>query len=134
MPPISDTLDELSCDLLAQALDLLEDEDALPVLLAVDCEDGYLAFDGDSPDNCYMQACTYVTDLHDACSAYALVYDGFVSADDADDGAPALIVEFAERGMDNAWSGYLPYHSDADGHIVADGDPQPSGAEELLFG
>ncbi len=134
MPPISDTLDELSCNLLAQALDMLEEDESLPVLLATDCEEGYLVFDGDTPDNCYQQACTSVTDSGEACSAYALVYDGFVTADDADAGAPALIVEFAERGMDNAWSGYLPYRRDADDHIIAEGDPQPSGAEELLFG
>ena len=53
--------------------------------------------------------------------------------DETDSGQPALLFEFAERGMDCAWSGFMLYQRDEDGRIEVS-DPMPAGEEELLFG
>ena len=132
MAGISPELDELSCGLIGFAIETLETAEGLPVLLAVDCEDEILAFDDDTPDGCYRAACDQVGAFGSACTRYAIVYDGFVQADLTDQGCPALLIEFAERGMDDAWSGYLLYRYSEDG-VVEVSDPLPAGAEELLF-
>ena len=129
---ISPELDALSCELIGAAIGQLEETGALPVLLAVDCEDDFFAFEDDTPDGCYRAACQQVADLGAACTRYALVYDGVVQEDDTDPGSPAIILEFAERAMEHAWSGYLLYRFAADG-VVEVSDPFPAGMEELLF-
>ena len=133
MTDISPELDSLSVALIGTAIDLLESGDAIPVMLATDTEDGLLTFEDDTPDGCYRAACEHVGELGAACTRYALLYDGFVQEDEADEGHAALLFEFAERGMDNAWSGYVLYRRAGDGGIEVT-DPYPAGAEELLFG
>lgn len=132
MAGISPELDALACDLVGAAIEQLEAQGTLPVLLAVDCEDDLFAFEDDTPDGCYRAACQQVGALGAACTRYALAYDGVVQADESDPGTPALLVEFAERGAGEAWSGYLPYERAADGTLEV-GDPLPAGAEEPLF-
>ena len=129
---ISPELDALSCELIGAAIGQLEDEHKLPVLLAVDCEDDFFAFEDDTPDGCYRAACQHVADLGSACTRYALVYDGVIQEDDSDSGHPAIILEFAERDMSHAWSGYLLYRYTDDG-IVEVSDPFPAGMEVPLF-
>ena len=139
---ISSRLDELACALLGAAVELLDKRVAdgfyaaekvtLPVMLASDAEDEILSFEQDSPDECYAAACNHIVSLKSACEIYALVYEGAVQTE-CDKGAqPALIVEFAQRGMPCAYSGYVLWRVDKKGHIEIS-DPQPAGEEELLF-
>ena len=135
MQEISNELDAMSCALIGTAIDLLEaqgSQEPLPVLLAVDCETELFTFGDDTPDGCYRAACQKVQELGAACTRYALVYDGVIQESDNDPGATALLFEFAERGMENAWSGYMLYRFAEDG-VVEVTDPLPAGAEDLLF-
>lgn len=132
MAQISKELDGLSTGLIQVAIDQLEAGEEVSVMLATDCEADVLTFEDDTPDGCYRAACEQVADLGAACTRYALLYDGFVQDDEADEGQPALLFEFAERGMENAWSGCILYRRAADGGYEFS-DPLPAGAEELLF-
>ncbi len=129
---ISEQLDRLSVATIETALDLLETGDELPVMLAVDCSGQLYLFSGDTPDGCYRAACEQVAALGAACTRYVLLYDGVVQADEASAGVAALLFEFAERGMEHAWSGCLPYGRGADGGVQA-GEPVAGGEERLLF-
>ena len=133
MAEISAELDALSVSLIDSALAMLEEQNSLPVMLAVDCEEEIATFEDDTPDGCYRAACEYVAKLKDQCQRYALLYDGFVQDDEEDASMPALLFEFAERGMEHAWSGYMLWQRAQDGGIEVT-DPLPGGAEELLFG
>lgn len=132
MPDISAELDGLSVALIGTALDLLESGGEVPVMLATDAEEGLLTFEDDTPDGCYRAAREQVASLGASCTRYVLLYDGFVQDDEADGGHAALLFEFAERGMENAWSGYVLYRRADDGSVEVT-DPYPAGAEELLF-
>ena len=132
MQPISDELDILSRELIGEAISRLEADGALPVLLAVDCEDEFFAFEDDTPDGCYRAACMQVGTLGERCTRYAIAYDGVIQEVETDAGSPAIVIEFAERGMEHAWSGFMLYRRAADGCIEVT-DPLPAGAEELLF-
>ena len=132
MSEISPELDQLSVALIGTALDLLESGGEVPVMLACDAEEGLLTFEDDTPDGCYRAACEHVAGLGAACTRYALLYDVFVQEDEADEGHAALLFEFGERGMQNAWSGYMFYRVADDGSVEVT-DPLPAGAEELLF-
>lgn len=132
MAGISKELDALACNLISIAIEHLEADGSLPVLLAADCENDILTFEDDTPDGCYRAACQQVRQLGSTCNRYAIVYDGIVQADESDPGAPALLVEFAERGADEAWGGYLLYRRATDGSLEV-ADPLPAGAEEPLF-
>lgn len=131
MSDISPELDALCTALIGTAIDLLE-ADSVPVMLACDADDGLLTFEDDTPDGCYRAACLRIAEAKGSCTRYALLYDGFVQEDEGDAGSPALVFEFAERGMENAWSGYVLYRRADDGAIEVS-DPFPAGAEELLF-
>ena len=132
MAQISEELDRLSVALIETAIDMLEAGDTLPVMLAADCSERLYLFSDDTPDGCYRAACAQVAELGRECTRYALLYDGVVQQDEADAGVAALLFEFAERGMEHAWSGYVPYRRAEDG-AIATADPQPGGAEALLF-
>ena len=136
MAEISEELDALTCDLIGAAIEMLEGLGAgeeFPVLLATDCEDEVAAFGDDTPDGCYRAAVEYVAGLRAACTRYALLYAGVVAEEGADaGGSDALVVEFAERGMEHAWSGYVLWRRNADGTVEVT-DPLPAGEEELLF-
>ena len=132
MAGISEELDALCVSLVQAAIDLLDAGAPVPVMLAADCEDALFTFEDDTPDGCYRAAREKVGELGSACTRYALLYDGVVQEDESDAGAPALLFEFAERGMAQAWSGYVLYRSSDDG-VLEFSDPLPAGEEELLF-
>lgn len=132
MAEISPDLDRLSVALIQTAVDMLDAHDDVPVMLAVDCDDELLTFEDDTPDGCYRAAREQVREYGRQCNRYALLTQGFVQEDETDAGHPALLFEFAERGMDCAWSGYMLYQRDAEGQIEVT-DPMPAGEEELLF-
>ncbi len=133
MAEISKELDQLSVALIGTAIDLMDSGDAVPVMLAVDCEDELMTFEDDTPDGCYRAARAQVGELGEHCTRYALLYDGVVQESENDPGSPALLFEFGERGMKNAWSGYILYQRAQDGTIEVT-DPLPAGEETLLFG
>lgn len=132
MAEISPELDQLSVALIQTAIDMLDAHDDVPVMLAVDCDDELLTFEDDTPDGCYRAAREQVREYGKDCSRYVLLTQGFVQEDEVDSGHPALLFEFGERGSDCAWSGYMLYQRDGDGHIEVT-DPLPAGEEELLF-
>ena len=133
MTEISDDLDKLSIALIQTAMDMLDAHDDVPVMLAVDCERELLTFEDDAVDGCYRAAREQVREFGAKCTKYVLLYEGFVQEDETDSGHPALLFEFAERGMECAWSGYMLYQRDPEGHVEVT-DPLPAGEEELLFG
>lgn len=133
MSDISAELDALACDLIGAAIELLEAGQELPVMLALDNEAEVLTFEDDTPDGCYRAACDYVAGCGKKCTRYALLYAGYVQESEDDPGNDALLVEFAERGMSCAWSGYVLYRFASDGAVETT-DPLPAGEEELLFG
>lgn len=133
MTEISPELDRLSIALIQTAIDMLDAHDDVPVMLAVDCDEELLTFEDDTPDGCYRAAREQVRDYGKDCTRYALLTQGFVQEDESDPGHPALLFEFAERGMDCAWSGYMLYQRAEDGTVEVT-DPLPAGEEDLLFG
>lgn len=133
MAEISPELDQLSIALITTAIDMLDAHDDVPVMLAVDCDDELLTFEDDTPDGCYRAAREQVREYGKDCTRYALLTQGFVQEDETDAGHPALLFEFGERGMDNAWSGYMLYQR-ADNGAIEVTDPLPAGEEDLLFG
>lgn len=132
MTQISDELDKLSVSLIQTAIDMLDVHDSVPAMLAVDCDDELLTFEGDTPDGCYRAAREHIHELGARCTRYAILTQGFVQEDETDSGHAALLFEFAERGMKCAWSGYMLYQRAQDGTIEVT-DPQPAGEEETLF-
>ena len=141
MDQISQELDNMACELIAFAVTAFEQAQEsqqtqtaqiMPVLLAMDCEDEFLTFEQDTPDECYRAACEHVAKAGAACLRYAIVYDALVQEEQNKDASAALVVEFAERGMLKAWSGYMLYRRAEDGAIELS-DPLPAGQEELLF-
>lgn len=122
----------LSNAMLDTAIDLLDAGDDLPVLLATDAEEGVLSFEDDAPDACYRAACEHVGELGAACTRYVLAYLGEVCEEEGSPAEDALLFEFGERGMPNAWSGYLLYRRADDGSLEVT-DPQPAGEEPLLL-
>lgn len=133
MADISPELDRLSVALITTAIDMLDAHDDVPVMLAVDCDTELLTFEDDTPDGCYRAAREQVRGYGKDCTRYALLTQGFIQEDETDPGHAALLFEFGERGMENAWSGYMLYQRAADGSIEVT-DPLPAGEEELLFG
>lgn len=132
MQEISSELDALACELIAAGVQILEQTETMPVLLAMDCENEFLTFENDTPDECYAAACKRVADAGELCNRYAVVYDAIIQEEQNTEASAALLVEFAERGMPQAWSGYMLYRRADDGCIELS-DPLPAGAEESLF-
>ena len=130
-PAISPELDELCTSLIGLCTDLLDADGSLDVTLATDADGEFMSFADDDAESCYRAACDHIADLGAACTRYAIAADGLVIAADGEP-ASAIVFEFAERGMDHAWSGYVPYRLDADGALEVS-DPEPGGAAALLF-
>lgn len=130
---VSPELDELSGDLIGEALDMLADGGEFGVLVAV--EDGggeveTLDFSDDGPEECLDAARGYVRDHRDAVR-YTICYTGAVAGET---GAyeDALIFEFGERGYEH-FSGYMLFTGKGGGDKFAWTDPSPAGAVEPLL-
>lgn len=132
MANVSEALDALTCDLIGEAVSTLEAEGKLPVLLMSDAEQDLLTFEDDDLDGCYRAACQQVQDYKDACNLYAIAYEGLVQESEQDSGATAIIFEFAQRGAEVAWSGYVLYRRNEHGEVEVS-DPFPGGEEQALF-
>ena len=141
---ISPELDELSCDLMGEALDRLAEGADVNVLLVVgDAADSAVSFEfaEDGEEACLQGARNKVRSLArkhgDAESGlgdpryYALCYEGAV-ADDAGAFADALIMEFGEKGRP-AYSAYSLFEGRGAGDAFAWSDPAPAGEVESLL-
>lgn len=132
MSDISAELDALTCDVIGEAISILESEGKLPVLLMSDAEGDLLAFEDDDPDGCYRAACQQVQSYGTGCNRYAIAFAGEIRESEQDEGKDAIVFEFAERGTHAAWSGYVLYRRNKKGEVEVS-DPQPAGEEISLF-
>ena len=117
---VSPELDELSGNLIGEALDMLADGEEFGILVAVedvDEEVETLDFSDDGPEECLEAAREYVSDLRDSLVRYTICY---------------LIFEFGERGYEH-FSGYVLFEGRGEGENFAWGDPEPAGEIEPLL-
>ena len=141
---ISAELDELSCELMGQALDLLAEGLDVNVLLAVADAVGNVAsfeFSDDGEAACLAGAYDKVRELarskgDASCGLaapryYALCYEGAVAGEDGCY-ANALIMEFGEKGKP-AFSAYSFYEGRGAGDDFTWTDPAPAGEVEPLL-
>lgn len=145
--PISEAMDALACALIDYSLDLLGETGELAPTLAVEDENGersLLSFDDEDFEECLDEvharlkaAAKGKQELEGLAGKpvrYAIAYDGAVQLPDApDDGfAPALIVEYGERGMSRAYSAYMLYQNEGNPQEFAWTEPAAAGEGELL--
>jgi len=133
--PISAELDQLACDAIGMALDKLALGEGIWPTLFLLGEDGsaeYFVFEDDGLDVCLVQARASVKELGKDARCYALYYDGFFRGDD-DLANNALVVEFAERGMETAYSAIVAYGNPGDESDFWYDEPVAGGAEEMLL-
>ena len=141
---VSERLDALAAELLADGLDRVAEGAAVNVLLAVEDGAGSVAsfeFADDGPEQCLEagRACVrrLAREQGDAEAGlgrpvrYALCYEGAVADED---GAfqDALILEFGERGY-RSYSGYSLFEGRGTGDGLAWTDPAPAGELEPLL-
>ncbi len=133
--PISEQLDELTCDAIGMALDKLAmGEGIWPtlVLLHEDGERDCYVFEDDGLDICLMEARESVKKLGEQSVCYALFYDGFFeNADGLSDNA--IVVEFGDRGAETAYSALVAYGNPGMEDDFWYDAPIAGGEERLLF-
>ena len=140
---VTPELDELSGELLGQALDLLAEGNDLHVLLVVEDANRHVAsyqLNDDSEEQLIAGAYERVRSLarnHGEKSSglgdpvrYALVYEGAVELGGRFE--DALLLEFGERGW-QAYSAYLLIKGKGSGDGFAWTDPAPAGEVECLL-
>ena len=145
--PISESMDALACALIDYSLDLLGETGELSPTLAVEDENGersLLSFDDEDFEECLDEVRTRlqaaakgkqeIEGLTGKPVRYAIAYDGAVQLPDApDDGfTAALIVEYGEKGMTQAYSAYMLYQNEGNPQEFAWTEPAAAGEEELL--
>lgn len=140
---ISPELDELSCDLIGEALDVLADSADLGVVATV-LDDRSMrltcSFDDDGIEACLMGARDWVRGLASGAVkdagitkpvCYAIAYLGAV--DMGDGFADALVTEFGDKGNDVDYSAYTLLEGVGEGDGLRWGDPAPAGELEPLL-
>ena len=141
---VSPELDELSCELMGQAFDLLADGQDVDVMLVVGDSEGNAAsyvFSDDGEEACLQGARDKVRELRRTKGDeslhlgvpryYALCYVGAV-ADEEGPYADALIMEFGERGR-VAYSAYSLFEGRGTGDGFCWSDPAPAGEVDALL-
>lgn len=141
---VSEALDALAAELLADGLDRLAAGEDVNVLLVAEDGQGAVAsyeFADDGPEECLEAARSRVRDLArdggDAQSGlaapvrYAICYEAAIADED---GAylDALLLEFGENGWKN-YSGYSLFKGRGSGEDLAWTDPAPAGEIEPLL-
>ena len=129
---ITPELDQLSCELIADALDLLAAGKDVNVMVVTQDEKGSAdarTFADDGPEECLTAARDFVSGS--GAQRYAIAYDGAV-ADESGSFFDALLVEFGERGG-SAFSAYVAYEGRGEGDDFAWADPEPAGETDLLL-
>ena len=139
---ISDALDQLSCELLGEALDVVADGDALLAAASVLDDHGErltCSFEQDSPEGCLEAARAWVKSSAvgpNAARCYAIVYEGAVSDPDDPDATAyrdAVLLEFGERGSDIAYSAYVLVERDQPSGAIHFTNPAPAGEVPCLL-
>ena len=131
---VSPELDELSGNLIGEALDMLADGEDFGVLVAVEDENEEvetLDFSDDGPEECLEAAREYVFDLRGSVVRYTICYVGAVE-DESGAYQDALIFEFGERGYEH-FSGFMFFMGKGEGEDFAWTDPAPAGQIEPLL-
>ena len=131
---VSPELDELSGDLIGEALDMLADGEDFGVLVSVEDENEEvetLDFSDDGPEECLDAAREYVSDLRESTLRFTICYVGAV-ADETGAYEDALIFEFGERGYEH-FSGFMFFMGRGEGDGFAWTDPAPAGQIEPLL-
>lgn len=145
--PISEQMDALACALIDYGLDLLGETGELVPTLAAENADGertLLSFDDEDFEECLDEVHTRLRaaakgkgeleGLKGKPVRYAIAYDGAIQDPDDPNGNfdPALIVEYGERGMTQAYSAYLLYKNPGKPQEFVWTDPAAAGEGELL--
>jgi len=141
---VSAALDELSCELMGEALDRLAEGEDVNVMLVVGDAGGNACsweFADDGEEACLVGARDKVHALarskgDPSCGLgepcyYAICYEGAV-ADDDGTYADALIMEFGEKGQP-AFSAYSLFENRGGGEDFRWSDPAPAGEVEPLL-
>lgn len=143
--PISELLDELSCELLGEAFDQLAEGKDLGVVASVCDAAGErltCSFESDFTDSCLEKARDWVqSGAHEEAGTqaignpqcYAICYRGAVGAAESDDYADAVLLEFGEKGAKCAWSAYSFIDGVGEGNNFRYTDPEPAGETENLL-
>ena len=142
---ISPELDELSCELLGEALDLLAVGENVNVLLVVQDAAGAVApfeFADDGAEECLEGAYAKVKELASAKGdpkaglgkpiRYAICYEGAVADDESGCFLDAVILEFGEKGTPT-FSAFSLYEGKGAGDAFAWTDPAPAGEVPSLL-
>lgn len=133
--PISAELDALACDAIGMALDKLAIGDGIWPTLFLQKRNGeteYFVFEDDGLDVCLIQARASVGEYGKDAQRYVLYYDGFFKGDDQLTNN-ALVVEFAERGMETAYSAIVAYGNPGNEADFWYDEAVPGGEEENLL-
>lgn len=141
---VSPELDELSCELMGQALDLLAEGLPVDVMLVVGDAQGNacsFTFADDGEEACLQGARDKVRalkrskgDQHLGVGApryYAICYEGAV-ADETGQYANALLMEFGETGR-QSYSAYSLFEGRGAGERFVWSDPAPAGEVDSLL-
>ena len=133
---ISQELDELSSELLGEALDVLADVGSINVLLVVEAPDNSLLsveFLEDSPQECLDAAHDKVRERaqNNQAQRYALVYEGAVMSESGSY-EDALLLEFGEKGY-RSYSAFCLVSGKGSGQDFAWTEPAPAGEIETLL-
>ena len=149
--PISKELDQLSCELMGEALYMLAEGTPIAAVASVMDASGdrlTCAFEEDSPEMCLEAARTWVhsggrasgtaskagKSLAGKACYYAIAYEGAV--DDPETGDTfndALILEFGEREAETAYSAYVLVDGIGAGDEFRYTDPEPAGELPCLL-
>lgn len=148
---ISEQLDQLSCELMGEALDMLAEGTPIAAVASVMDSSGErltCAFEEDSPEMCLEAAHAWVkaggkasgtaskagTSLAGKACYYAIAYEGAVDDPDAGEAyQDALILEFGERGSETAYSAYVLVDGVGRGRGFRYTDPAPAGELPCLL-
>lgn len=145
--PISEAMEALAGALIDYSLDLLGETGELSPTVAVEDAEGnrsLLSFDDEDFEECLQEIHDRLVEASKGKAVleglvgrpvrYAIAYDGAVQLPDAlDDGfEAALIVEYGEQGMSQAYSAYLLYQNEGNPQEFAWTEPAAAGEGELL--
>lgn len=141
---ISETLDQLSCELLGEVFDQLASGTTFSVVASV-CDANAVrttcAFEDDFQDVCLERAREWVkTGAHEENSqagepiCYAICYCGAVGDEEnSEDLSDAVLLEFGEKGSACGWSAFSYIDGVGKGEDFRYTDPEPAGETECLL-
>lgn len=135
LEPISPELEALGQQILDESFYILvQDRELWPLALyeTLDGEQHCVSFSEDEQAECLLAARAYLKQQKNVLR-YVLSYDGLIQGEEDSELYPAVIFEFAERGMSHAYSGYCAYQLAQDGKDFLCSAPKSAGIEESLL-